>query len=276
MIIVSGSRRSGTSMWMQILRAAGLEIIGSAFPSNWAETIRDANPHGFFESTLTRGIFHRTNPNPSTGNYLFPGQTRHHVVKVFAGGVTRSELGFLDRVLVSIRPWQEFTVSLEKLRTISALAEDLEDSRRQRALLPPIVEWWCDMYRLIRDASTRLYPIHFQPYPRLLADPEKELAEIFTWLGVGDAKKAARAIDLSLYRSRVVGVPALSGEIPSNLPDACDALYERVVTRRPLDDSLIRTLNDTHSELVPLLVGTRAREAEPSLVPQTVESSSWS
>jgi hypothetical protein len=59
-------------MWMQVLRAGGLQVIGNAFPSNWESTIREANPHGFFESMLTRGIFHRTNPHPTTGGYLFP------------------------------------------------------------------------------------------------------------------------------------------------------------------------------------------------------------
>ena len=33
MIFVSGTKRSGTSMWMQVLRAAGLPVLGEAFPT---------------------------------------------------------------------------------------------------------------------------------------------------------------------------------------------------------------------------------------------------
>ena len=65
MLIVTGTKRSGTSMWMQILIAA---------PANWGNTIRDANPSGFYESLLRQGIYWRTNPHPRTGAYFFPEQ----------------------------------------------------------------------------------------------------------------------------------------------------------------------------------------------------------
>ena len=55
MIIVTGTKRSGTSMWMQILKAAGFAIVGEACPRDWASTIREGNPLGFYESPLRRG-----------------------------------------------------------------------------------------------------------------------------------------------------------------------------------------------------------------------------
>ena len=75
MIIVTGTKRSGTSMWMQLLTAAGFPPIGDAFPRNWETTLKDANPGGFWESELRRGIYYETNPDPKTGTYLFPEQT---------------------------------------------------------------------------------------------------------------------------------------------------------------------------------------------------------
>ena len=78
MIIVTGTKRSGTSMWMQILIAAGFPHIGEAFPMRWEQTIKAANPDGFFESHLRRGVFYKTNPHPKTGAYLFPEQVQHH------------------------------------------------------------------------------------------------------------------------------------------------------------------------------------------------------
>jgi hypothetical protein len=81
MIIVTGTKRSGTSMWMQILKAAGYPILGDAFPYNWEHTIRDANREGFYESHLRRGIYHATNPHPRTGLYLRPDETRLTAVR---------------------------------------------------------------------------------------------------------------------------------------------------------------------------------------------------
>ena len=40
MLFVTGTKRSGTSMWMQVLRAAGLPVIGTEFPRDWGEVIR--------------------------------------------------------------------------------------------------------------------------------------------------------------------------------------------------------------------------------------------
>ena len=70
MIVVSGTGRSGTSMWMQVLAQAGLPILGEAFPGGWKELFGDANPRGFFESTLVSGINFTTNPDPVSGVLL--------------------------------------------------------------------------------------------------------------------------------------------------------------------------------------------------------------
>src|SRR5687767_12378620 len=115
MIIVTGTKRSGTSMWMQILQAAGYPLLGEAFPRDWGETIRDANRQGFYESPLRLGIYYATNPSPRTGAYLAPEETRRVAVKVFASGLVKTDLVYIDRVLASIRPFREYRQSLERL-----------------------------------------------------------------------------------------------------------------------------------------------------------------
>ncbi|MBK9648786.1 MAG: hypothetical protein IPO67_27155 [Deltaproteobacteria bacterium] len=72
MIIVTGTKRSGTSLWMQILQGAGFEVLGSKYPLGWETSIRDANPKGFYESILRRGVYYATNPHPKTGAYISP------------------------------------------------------------------------------------------------------------------------------------------------------------------------------------------------------------
>ena len=104
MIVVTGAKRSGTSMWMQILVAGGYPYIGTAFPANWGEAIRDANPRGFYESKLSAGVYFRTNPDPQSGVYLHAEDSRTHALKIFAPGVVRSDIAFLDRVIVTMRP----------------------------------------------------------------------------------------------------------------------------------------------------------------------------
>ena len=118
MLLVTGTKRSGTSMWMQILKAAGVEILGDAFPRDWEDVIRDANPHGFFESQLREGIYFATNPSPTTGAYLRPEQTTDLAVKVFIPGVIKSDTAFIGKVLASMRNWREYGSSLRRLRSL--------------------------------------------------------------------------------------------------------------------------------------------------------------
>ena len=115
MIIVTGTKRSGTSMWMQLLTAAGFPPIGEAFPRSWDKTIKDANPGGFWESTLRRGVYHETNPDPATGTYLFPQATERHVVKVFIPGLIRSDRAFIGKAIATIRPWRQYVRSVTRL-----------------------------------------------------------------------------------------------------------------------------------------------------------------
>ncbi len=62
MIIVTGTRRSGTSVWMQILEQGGIQILGDQFPANWKNLIEEANPKAYYESTLVQGINFRATP----------------------------------------------------------------------------------------------------------------------------------------------------------------------------------------------------------------------
>ncbi len=115
MILVTGTKRSGTSMWMQILKAAELPVLGNAFPKNWGRSIRAANQEGFYESELCSGIYYATNPNPKTGLYLAPEATRRAAVKVFVPGLVRSDLAFIDRVIATMRSVREYGPSIARL-----------------------------------------------------------------------------------------------------------------------------------------------------------------
>ena len=192
MMIVTGTKRSGTSMWMQILIGAGYPIIGEAFPMRWEHTIKAANPEGFYESHLRRGINYRTNPHPKTGAYLFPEQVAHHAVKVFIPGLVRSDRAFIGKVIATVREWREYESSIARLYAIE------DESRRAEgkgALIPEermpgALEWWSENHGLLADHITRLYPLHWVTYEETLSDPTRVVTEVIQWLCVGDAKAA--------------------------------------------------------------------------------------
>ena len=147
MIFVTGTKRSGTSLWMQILESAGFPYIGSEFPHRWKQSIGEANPKGFYESMLRQGVNASTNPHPKTGRFLFPKTVEKHVVKVFIPGLVRSDYGFINHVVASIRPWREYCTSLERLYAmedehLSTLeskgdTSPLEKARKNRSPHPP-------------------------------------------------------------------------------------------------------------------------------------------
>ncbi len=258
MIIVSGSKRSGTSLWMQALRAGGFDVLGDPFPANWRDTIEAANPHGFFESKLTAGVYFRTNPSPVTGQYLSPEASQALAVKVFAPGLVRTDIAFLDRVVVTCRPWQEYTASIAKMRAMSAGADELDIARRGPDPLHPALEWWIDQFLWIRDAAARRYPVNATSYAALLADPEGTFARVFAWIGHGDPVAAAAVVDHGLYRNRRREVAIEPPDVPDGVLDTFDELYAHLHAGTTLSEAFVRRLNETHDRLAPSFARHRA------------------
>lgn len=257
MIIVTGTKRSGTSMWMQILKAAGYPSLGEAFPYDWGETIKAANQAGFHESSLRHGIYYATNPDPRSGAFLPPQRSRRVAIKVFAMGLVRTDLAYVDRVIASMRSWREYAPSLERL-----LELELENKRAQAqarglpaesvlsyAKLPPALEWWRDNYGLIRDALVRRYPLHMVSYDAVLRSPEQVIPETLRWLGAGDVEAAIEAVRGELRTQHEgSGTPVESGVTAAH-EALFDELYARIDERRPLDGELIDRLNAAHDVL---------------------------
>src|SRR5688572_8443921 len=179
MIIVTGPKRSGTSMWMHVLVAEGLPAIGERFPAALGDVLAAANPDGFFESELVAGINFQTNPHPVSGAYLAPQATRRHAVKVFIPGLVRTDVAFIDHCIATVRDWRSYVASSRRVRALAGA--DPGDS-----LLPPALEWWSCNYGLVRDLAIRGYPVHVLSYDGFLRDPERTTSEVLGWIGAGD------------------------------------------------------------------------------------------
>ena len=256
MVIVTGTKRSGTSMWMQMLIAAGLPHLGEAFPARWSESIKGANPHGFYESRFRKGVFFATNPDPKTGAFVPPKESKRHAVKVFIPGVVRTDLAYIERVVASMRDWREYDRSVRRLYALED--EWLEEKKAEgdpddprwrtfRASIPPALEWWFENYELIRDAATRRYPIHLVTYDALLRDPEQVLGKVLPWVGGGDMAKAIEAIKPDARtQSRVEGT--VEGVEPEDAA-IFDELYRLLDEGQALPASFVEVLNTTQHRL---------------------------
>ena len=259
MIIVTGTKRSGTSMWMQLLEAAGFPPIGSAFPRNWESTIKDANPAGFYESDLRGGIFYATNPHPKSGAYLFPEDTRRHAVKVFIPGLIKTDRAFIDKVIVTIRPWRQYVRSVNRLY---AMEREAKKSKLEKApddipgpvVMPPLIEWWVENFSLISDIVTRRYPFLMVAYESVLEDPDKTLRDVFRWVGEGDVEAAIAGVEPRLRTQSRDGSDQAEEpdvELEPEVTEVFDALYEVVRTQSPLEQPFIDRLNETNRLLGP-------------------------
>lgn len=280
MLIVTGTKRSGTSMWMQILTSAGFPAFGEAFPRNWGETIKDANPDGFYESILRQGIYYRTNPHPRTGAYFFPEQVERHVVKVFIPGLVRTDRAFIGSVVATVRHWREYHDSLERLYAMEdeARVENKPDASRP-VRIPPVFEWWSENFALIRDIVTRRFRVHVQSYDGLLSDPKTVIENTLDWLGdkeVAVASAVAAVKPKNRTQQRHDDAPVPEG-LSDKVVDAFELLYRTVDERSGLDPALISTLNEAHVEIAPRIAQAQKavsdaraarRRAQPAAKPE--------
>jgi len=267
MIIVTGTKRSGTSMWMQLLTAAGFPPIGDAFPRNWEHTIKDANPAGFYESELRKGIFYATNPHPKSGVYLFPGDTQRHAVKVFIPGLIKTDCAFIGKVIATVRPWRQYVRSLSRLYAMERDAQS--EARRKKesdlpdpVFMPPLIEWWVENFSLFSDIVTRRYPFYMVAYESVLEDPDKTLRDVFRWLGDGDVEAAIRQVEPALRTQNDTSDDTASDEesdIEPEIVEVFDALYDVVRSQEPLQQSFVDRLNEAN-QLLSERIETAIRE----------------
>jgi hypothetical protein len=269
MLIVTGTPRSGTSMWMQILVAAGFEAIGEPFPGDWRGLLSSANPDGYWESQLLGGVYYRTNPHPVTGAFLFPEQTKFHAVKIMVPGLVRSDLAYIDRVIATVREWRQFAASRDRLR---AMYESQFASRPDAGLgalepheqilrheLPPALEWWVDNFALLRDLATRRYAAHVCSYQSLIEDPERAIGEVLRWLGRGDQARAMSVVRPERQTQHSETPTPDPAHVEAEDIEVFDELYDHVHRGRALSAAFLAKLNETDVRLRPRLLAHEAQ-----------------
>lgn len=263
MLIVTGTKRSGTSLWMQIIIAAGYPYIGKPYMANWEKSIQTANPNGFYESTLRRGIYHATNPNSKTGEYLRPEDAKKHAVKVFIPGLIRTDIAYIDRVIATIRPWREYVYSVRRLfdiedQHLSTLQPKNGDkispllrAELKRPLLHPALEWWRENFDLIRNYAIRSYSFNMVSFSKLLADPEQIIPPVIDWCGGGDIEAATQVVNQKFRTQEQKEVTDI--DLEAEIKDTFDELHEHFYEQKPLSGNFLNHLNRIDEKLRPII-----------------------
>lgn len=240
-------------MWMQVLRSTGIQVVGEQWPSDWGERLREVNEGGFWESSLRRGVHFQTNPDPETGLYLHPAETRDMALKVFLPGLARTDHAFLDRVLITVRDWRSYTASVLRLQALDrgqspdAIATSAE----------PAIEWWVENYTGLRDAIRRRYPVHIVSYDAVVDRPDRVVPPILQWMGIdGRADEAVSAVEATRRHSNHLPDPP---ELDAEAIAVFDELYRRVHEDADLDAVFIERMNALHSRLSPLFLELKRR-----------------
>jgi hypothetical protein len=234
-------------MWMQILKAAGVPIVGEAFPRDWEERIGVANPEGFFESTLVEGINFLSNPDPVTGIYLSPEESRLWGVKVFLHGVCRTQTRYLDRLLISVRDWRA------QRRSLQEMANLIKPQGREEEPTPiePALTWWVEHYRVMVDAARRGYSYRLVSFEAVLERPSEIIPDVLRWANCnGDFARAVDVVDPRLWRNRGGACPE---GLPATWAEAFDDFYSHVFENRPIRPEYLRQMEVLHREIAPLV-----------------------
>ena len=170
--VVNGTPRSGTSLCMQLLEAAGIPVLDDKIkgPDIY-------NPRGYYECA-----FIQENPD-------WLSKAHGHAVKLM-GPI---QLPVKDTlVLLTERDQVEVATSWKNMNNLPGAAPTGEMAKNIRVMLK-------------KNLEDRGYKWLSVSHRKLLIDPKPLLTEICNFLTLGDkVEKMATVIDQSLWRNRVV------------------------------------------------------------------------
>jgi len=173
MNVVTGLRRSGTSLLMYALKEAGFDIVGSKYEDVGPST-KEGNPNGYWE---VKGV-------TSEGG-LVEDLGKGEVVKVMFEALPLSKPELIDKTIVIFR---EPRCVLQSVMNYDVIFPDLY-----------IVKACLDIIDTLEFLQDKPHKIVF--YEDIIKRPVSEMKAICKFLGKGDYKKAAKVVDKKLNRS---------------------------------------------------------------------------
>ncbi len=183
-VVVSGLPRSGTSLMMRVLEAAGLPILqdGTRPPD-------ESNPHGYYEHSAVR----RTAVDPSWLEHA-----SGHAVKVIHALLEHLPRDRRYAVILMRRPIDEVVGSQDRMLARLGRDAGLLPSARVGSVLA--VQLAAAIELLEREDCFTWMSVDF---PELIARPAETIRSVIDFLGLrARASDLTRLVDPSLHRER--------------------------------------------------------------------------
>ena len=175
--VISGMRRSGTSMLMYALKKAKVSVIGDDYSNNPSRIERDGNPNGYWETDKV---------TTDTGITEFIGDG--DLVKVMTECLYKSNPNFIDNVVMIFRDPASVIASTLKNNKI----DDLEMFTINHLMDVVDSLEFCKHFKI---------PVKIVIYEDILDNPLEQMTAICEFIGNGKPRRAARAVKLKLNRS---------------------------------------------------------------------------
>ena len=184
-VVVSGLPRSGTSMAMKMLDAAGLSMV--------VDGIREAdedNPKGYFELERVKDL-------AQENDWSWLQEARGKAIKIISYLLKELPDDHNYQVIFMRRDLTEVLASQAKMLARRDEASETDDERMIELYENDL---WKANY-LLRNNSR--FDTLMVSYRDVLNDPEEQARRISGFLGGGfDVEKMAEAVDPQLYRNR--------------------------------------------------------------------------
>ncbi len=184
-VVVSGLPRSGTSMMMKMLTAAGLEIV-----TDNVRTADEDNPKGYYEDDRVLEL-------AKGGDKTWVRQARGRVVKVISYLLRHLPANNNYKVLFMRRDMTEVLASQAKMLARRGEEQGSDDDSMREFFETDL---WKANYHLERSRHLDALDLH---YREVLADPLAHARRIAEFLGRDlDIEAMAAVVDPNLYRNR--------------------------------------------------------------------------
>jgi hypothetical protein len=233
MIIVTGTKRSGTSLMMQLLEKAGNPILGEKFPESWMAENKFKNPEGFYEDMSLVG----NGANNASTTYT-PDQLKYHGVKIFPEGLISSDIGYIDKVIYMVRDWKEQVESWKQLSSVNYRG-------KRKQWYPDGYEWFYLNNKVLNDYYKRKYSLLVVSHKDLLNSPENVCNNIRGFLGYGRWDIAAKQVKKKLHTVK-------KDEVKVNVDKMTESFFDSFyqgVSSGEITEELKKMINVFHEKI---------------------------
>ena len=184
-VVVSGLPRSGTSMAMKMLDAAGIPIV-----SDGVRSADEDNPKGYFELERVKDL-------AKENDWTWLNEARGKAIKIISYLLKELPANHNYKIVFMRRDLNEVLASQAKMLERRGEPNEIDDTAMIELFENDL---WKANYLLKKNPQFETLMIH---YREVLDEPEAQARRLNDFLGGNyDVEKMAAAVDPTLYRNR--------------------------------------------------------------------------